>query len=152
MKKQNKIVLGLLMGVLLISLASAGIIGSLSVSKLDFNKDTETTLMSTNNITKINVTVSDMICNDDYCTVKLYQEGLMNINHRLSRSNCVNTAENFEEAGEKDIVCTEKTEEELETEVDEYVKQRLDDYAVAQEKRNNLETNIIQMEKIIETN
>ena len=115
----------------------------------DFDATKLKTLKDYNGIEKIEVTATDFKCTDDTCYTHFYQKDLINSKVGFAKQKCI-TYENITKISEFDSelnttnyynksnpydICTDKTNLELTTEMDAWLKKRLEDYAVVQKKR-----------------
>jgi len=144
MKKQIIITLGIL---LCLTLVSAGLTIPLLMDKWDetvnLTSIQEDRIKLSTNVIKIDVDVSPIQCNDAQCYAKISQEGVINTEWRRSKSYCFKDSECLEGENETcKLGCLEYkdyTLEENQKAIQDYINKRLGDYADAEEVRNNIE-------------
>jgi len=144
MKKQTIIILGIL---LCLTLVSAGLTIPLLMDKwdktLNLTSVQEDRIKLSSDVTEINVDVSPIQCNDAQCYAKISQEGVINTEWRRSKSYCFKDSECLEGENETcELGCLEYkdyTLEENQKAIQDYINKKLGDYANAEEVRNNVE-------------
>jgi len=144
MKKQIIITLGIL---LCLTLVSAGLTIPLLMDKWDetvnLTSVQEDRIKLSSDVTEINVDISPIQCNDNQCYAKISQKGVINTEWRRSKSYCFKDSECLEGENETcELGCLEYkdyTLEENQKAIQDYINKRLGDYADAEEVRNNIE-------------
>jgi len=116
----NKYIVALI-GILLISLVIAQ---SLINTSKTIDKDKLSLIKSVNNLSDVNVQISDIVCTDNKCKTNVYLENIIDKEIGLNRFKCIE-----KNTRERCIKRAEKTENELRNEIDNIILDELDNYA-----------------------
>lgn len=132
---------------LVIGIVTAGGIGMLSSWQKDItlSKSDTDRIKEVANITKINITISDITCNGEQCYADIYQKDLINTQWRRSINYCstysVCALENETGYNEScEIVCLEFTNytlEENKENIKQYAEHRIGNWSIVQKNRIN---------------
>jgi len=120
MNTMNKYIVALI-GILLISLVIAQ---SLINTSKTIDKDKLSLIKSVNNLSDVNVQISDIVCTDNKCKTNVYLENIIDKEIGLNRFKCIE-----KNTRERCIKRAEKTENELRNEIDNIILDELDNYA-----------------------
>ena len=134
MKKQTTIILAVVLMIGLITASAA--IGLINTEKTLDKKHLDIIKQKTN-IDRVEIDISNPDCSDQYCLFKAYQKGVININFQIRTFYY-----NYEICADlQDDVCMEYQkiyykDHEIRDLADEYIKSRLENWAVALEERD----------------
>ena len=134
MKKQTTIILAVVLMIGLITASAA--IGLINTEKTLDKKHLDIIKQKTN-IDRVEIDISNPDCSDQYCLFKAYQKGVININFQIRTFYY-----NYEICADlQDDVCMEYQkiyykDHEIRDLADEYIKSRLENWAVVLEERD----------------
>ena len=116
----NKYIIALI-GILLIGLVIAQ---SLINTSKTISQDKLNLIKSVNNLSNVNIQISDIICLDNTCKTKAYLSNVIDKEIEINRFKCVE-----KNIRERCIRRAEKTDTELRNEIDNIILDELDNYA-----------------------
>ena len=127
----------IIIGILLISFVVAGVTGVWN-REIDIDNEKLAKILEHTSEDTINISTSEVICDNEFCSSKIYQKDVIQTEFRILREYCSKYSVCKEE--ECEVICLEYkdyTEEELKIKLDDYIKLRLETYADALTKRDS---------------